>query len=434
MILRRSLVARNLHSSWWPYVLRADSTAMLGQPKRVRLLSSLTPIAKILLAITAVLTPLGFYESIVRAGSPEPQPFGYVQDTSGLGLGTMPRPDLGPNRFCGGYPFWACPGAKVNVSESEWTEDTIWESYNLSIPQKVREIFSSGRELFGPSVSSIFDIQWRNYDTIITPRLNNGSKYLVGDYRQHATLLLNDKIEAVEGLIVDTRTGGIGFRNHTIPLENLRYGASWSEDILFVIPETQCVDTNLTIDFATDPERKIITKHNPMLTDRGGFTNIDRNYVWWGTKDFGDDTQSNLDLRARAFKGAWLNNGLTMQYMNVTGGALRNASRFQYIDSFLGKPFPIFNPNDTTSPLFDPKAIHSKHGYGYYLPYVDYRDMPSRVKSSIYKNPFNVTRDDFDIASKFVPEFKFFFFPEGRNVNWPKVCCAEDKVEGTKPT
>ncbi|RTE68981.1 hypothetical protein BHE90_016640 [Fusarium euwallaceae] len=124
LFLSRSVVSRNLHSSYWPAILRSNPTASAGQHKRVELLVWLTPIAKILLALAAILTSLGLYDSIVLRREPEPQSFHYAQDTSVLDFGTMPRLNFAINRRCGGYPFWACPGNKVNVSESEWTEDT----------------------------------------------------------------------------------------------------------------------------------------------------------------------------------------------------------------------------------------------------------------------------------------------------------------------
>lgn len=68
-------------------------------------------------------------------------------------------------------------------------------------------------------------------------------------------VLLDDKIEVVEGLIVDTRVGNasIGFRNHTLPQTN-GIGAVWMEvalvhfanrqNILFVEPQTKCIGTS----------------------------------------------------------------------------------------------------------------------------------------------------------------------------------------------
>jgi hypothetical protein len=56
----------------------------------------------------------------------------------------------------------------------------------------------------------------------------------------------NNDIVLVEGLVVDTRDGGgVGFRNHSVPVEASN-GATWTEDLLWVRPVTSCVNTNLT--------------------------------------------------------------------------------------------------------------------------------------------------------------------------------------------
>ena len=49
----------------------------------------------------------------------------------------------------------------------------------------------------------------------------------MGDYRQLTIVLLNDNLAVVEGLVVVTTNGGIGFRNYTVPAEDLEYGAYW---------------------------------------------------------------------------------------------------------------------------------------------------------------------------------------------------------------
>lgn len=52
----------------------------------------------------------------------------------------------------------------------------------------------------------------------------------------------------LEGLIVDTKLDGIGFRKHGIPSMN-HFGYVWTEDLLWVQPETSYVNTNLALDF-----------------------------------------------------------------------------------------------------------------------------------------------------------------------------------------
>jgi hypothetical protein len=92
------------------------------------------------------------------------------------------------------------------------------------------------------------------------------------------SLILNNDTEAVEGLVVDTKQGGIGFRNHTIPMD-FKHGATWTEDLLFVEPETVCININLTIDYTI--KRNDTGTYNigdVLLTDRGGFANLVRQF------------------------------------------------------------------------------------------------------------------------------------------------------------
>jgi hypothetical protein len=238
--------------------------------------------------------------------------------------------------------------------------------------------------------------------------INNGSDFLIGDYRQLTSLLLNDKIEAVEGLIVDTHNGGIGFRNHSIPVGALAYGAEWTEDILFIQPETQCVDTNLTFDFLLPNVSGLsyTSMDAPSLTDRGGFKNIDRNYEWWHLEDLGNNTQETLDLRERAYKAAWLNNGLTMLFMNVTGDTIGLGDRFSYIDSFIGKQFPLIDIRsdyNSSSYSINFKAIETTPIFGHYLSTLlpdTYRVTKPISNISLYKNPYNVTVESFSKPCK----------------------------------
>jgi hypothetical protein len=73
----------------------------------------------------------------------------------------------------------------------------------------------------------------------------------VGDYRPVSSITLENAIKLVEGLVVDTKTGGIGFRNHMIPV-GLNHGATWMEDLLFIEPQSSCVKLILSIDFTVN--------------------------------------------------------------------------------------------------------------------------------------------------------------------------------------
>lgn len=72
------------------------------------------------------------------------------------------------------------------------------------------------------------------------------------------------------------KSGGVGFRNHSAPPFQ-PFGSTWTEDVLFIQPVTQCVDTNLTLDFSiskNDSEGDYSGISQMVLTERGGFVNF----------------------------------------------------------------------------------------------------------------------------------------------------------------
>jgi len=90
---------------------------------------------------------------------------------------------------------------------------------NISVPDRLRQLFTKNESGFGNTIACAFDIQPRNYelmsfDSILNASLFPGSVPMAMEY-----IFLDDKIEAIEGLIVDTRVGNasVGFRNHTLP-------------------------------------------------------------------------------------------------------------------------------------------------------------------------------------------------------------------------
>jgi hypothetical protein len=121
---------------------------------------------------------------------------------------------------------------------------------------------------------------------------------LDAEFRNLETMTANDAVEAIEGLIVDTKQGGIGFRNHSAPLPN-KLGYGWSEDLLWVQPETRCVNTNLTYSY-TLFERSI----DAHITDPGGFVNLDHEYPRTRTRV----PQSDFNLYDSAYKATWVSN------------------------------------------------------------------------------------------------------------------------------
>lgn len=269
--------------------------------------------------------------------------------------------------------------------------------YNITIPQVLTDIYSSGTN-DNTTISSFFDIQWRRYRLTRDQsyeHINNESAYLVSSFRDLQTLALNNAIEPVEGLVVDTVSGGIGLRNHTVP-RGFQHGVTWREDLLFLEPETVCVDTNLTVDFtvALTPNAGFGTEGTIVdqiwLTDRGGFVNINHTFPLFDTSD----TQSNADLLGRAYKAAWLNNVNTMLYFNVTtdNNATLGLKAFSYLNSTIDKTFTLPLQSDGLS---DPTFLKMTSSFG------DYLNLDIIGNRSKVRNPFGITADSFTAASKF---------------------------------
>lgn len=205
---------------------------------RVRLLAWLQPIVLALVAISSIVTPLGLYDKI----SPNDEAktlFAYAPDVSAFGRATHERSEYKSLRVC--YEFGtgptSCPGAPLVDNEKENTTENyrVW-------PSSV-ELFTSGE--VAPTVANIFDIEWRSY--LIAKRWNSFltdlpsmKGFAQGFYTHLTNLITHETVEAVEGLLVDTKIGRIGFRNHTAPVD-VGLGVEWTEDILFFEPETRCV-------------------------------------------------------------------------------------------------------------------------------------------------------------------------------------------------
>jgi hypothetical protein len=376
----------------------------------------------VLIAVAAIVTPLGLYEGIEPGGDPAPQTFHYIQDLSTFGFGTPPRTnETGVwARICGFNLPYVCPNSPNKLFEFEnvtgryiSTGDDGW--YDSRIPQRVVEVFDSGLVNFGPSVSGPWDIQYRSYsksaldtDGKGIPIDNGTTPYTKGEFRPLSSLILSDDIVPIEGLIVDMKNGGIGFRNHSAPTWQ-PYGSTWTEDILFIEPETVCVNTNLTLDFkvpANTTENlgagSWSSVFGLVLTDHGGFVNLNQTYPFWVP----GDTQADPMMWYRAYKAAWLSNALTMAWMNVTNIAndTTGVKAFSYLNSTLGKRFPLHYPDGSTATSYNsirPSALDITTTWGEYLDRTDEGrsnisslsnttyDFPS--KEPIYANPFNIS-------------------------------------------
>lgn len=328
------MAARLIQSSFWPSILRSDYSLSHGVRKRVLTLSWTAAVGSILLIVVGISTPLGLSEQLQLA---EDQVVSWIpiSDPGPMGSGTPDRTTYKYSRLCGvGVPL-NCPGVDGgyhtwdNISDAgtrnEWIKS--YTTFNkskhivdLKIPQNVTEVFTSVTE--NTTVSSIFDIQYRSYQHKTTAYtsteypLQNNSLYTVGFLRTLQSLILNNKVELVEGLVVDTINGGVGFRNHTVP-NPVELGSTWQEDLLWIEPVTECVDTNLTIDF----ERLLYTTDNPreeqsFLVDNGGIVNLSDDYPFIDQ----NDTQNDPQLHATAYRAAAFNNALAGAFYNLTVG------------------------------------------------------------------------------------------------------------------
>lgn len=415
----RSVISRFFHGSIWPLLLRTDSAATLASCKRVLFVSFFKTFMLVLIAVTAIVTPLGLYEGIVAEQAEDHAAFHYIPDTSPMGYGTPPRTNMTFSRLCGWLGWILCPNDNnratiTNVSTGSMTINYTTKWYDSSIPQKVIDVFQSGVRDLGETVSGPFDIQYRTYiKTTVDdrkrangPSVDNGTARTVGMYQPLSSLVLSDAILPVEGLVVDMKSGGIGFRNHSAP-QFRPFGSTWSEDLLFVVPDTVCVDTNITLDFqiaATESEARLgRTMYKPELVDRGGYINLNTTCPFWTY----EDPQVNPNLYFRAYRGAWLQNAFSMIYMNVTSktNASLGTKAFAYKNTAFGKSFPLYYPNLETAirTTAKPNSISFAPSWGYFLEGTEGKSNYSASLNKtynftsndpIYSNPFNIVRQN----------------------------------------
>lgn len=222
-------------------------------------------------------------------------------------------------------------------------------TYNITIPQSQRDLYSGGVSKFSKSVSNFFDIKSRQYAWRTQQGKNNDKPYPVDTWRMLRSIVLDEKLEAVEGLVVDMINGGIGFRNHSVPM-HVSQGAEWTEDLLWMEPFTECVDTNLTLEYTIPdpPSLSYTNMQNISLIDNGGFSNLIQQYPYLKM----DDNQNNPKLRDRAYKAAWLVNVYAALIFNVTRPS---PHAFGYLNSELGKKFPLA---DGSNPGASPAGVY----------------------------------------------------------------------------
>lgn len=385
----RTVAAKILQSSHWTTILRADSVRPHAVRTPVFLASLAIPLATVLIAIASVVTPIGLYDVLEISGQ-EVGNFSYVRDSSAYFYGTSPRRGYNFSRQCS-YRLNPAPCPFTNGTLVFSLGDTITWDYpddlSMDIPPVLRKLYSSGTHGIGTTVSNFFDIEWRQLtmkddDVQI---VNRGSPFAVNMFRQVDSVALEDSVKLIEGLVVDTQTGGVGFRNHTVPQPADR-NVTWQEDLLFIEPVTTCVDTNLTFDYTESRGNFSSGSTGPVdyrLTDRGGFANLKRDDLNRTYPYYDNNPQANPDLWNRAHLAAQINNFYTMLYLNVTnaGNSTTGVKSFQYLNSTIGKSFPVWVNGPTNY-----RAATFSNEYGGYL-------FGTGTGGNLkYPNPFNVTK------------------------------------------
>lgn len=267
----------------------------MGVQRHVLVLSNILALGTVLLLAASIVTPLGLRDVYRLKHIPSAR-FEYSIDRSAFGdLATVAMESRGQyiaSRECSN-PSMECPGRN---------------SSNRGIPGNLTEIFTSAHGLYGSGVANIFDIQPRSFHL---QRIDNQPTVL-GDFRFLETLIQDGRIKLIEGLIVDTEMGGIGFRNHSMP-GDIPLGAEWEETLLWMEPSTACVNNNLTILFEADGTS---VNGSPLLSDKGGFMDV------LGTPlpppPTLNTSRTDPSLHQRAYTGAY--------YLNIAIADLMNMS------------------------------------------------------------------------------------------------------------
>ncbi|KAJ2958317.1 hypothetical protein NQZ79_g6085 [Umbelopsis isabellina] len=331
-----SVFVRILHYSSWPTILSTDASSTSHTEKPVKRIDMLSNIIMILVTITGVITPLGLIPVVSQV--PVDLSLHLLPDLQPLSLAITNRSLYVEERQCLStlqLSVAACPGRTLtNV-----TGQPILQT-DLTIPQNISDTFTSTNH------TSPFDLQYRRY-IMSTNDMNSTHLHPVPDITISDSVLLSNSLFAVEGLIIDTtESPGVGIGNLQVPY--LPHGATWSQEMLWIEPETACVDLGFTVNFKL-PDTAFIgrfdSNKNISLTDQGGFSKFN-----FSSPDYGWNGQQ-ITMEDRAHRLAFLSNKYIMEEYNISTKT-----------SYVGKNWPISSQSSMT-PMqigsFDPSFISS---------------------------------------------------------------------------
>ncbi|OQV00956.1 hypothetical protein CLAIMM_06385 [Cladophialophora immunda] len=223
----------------------------------------------------------------------------------------------GVNRRCGWQKWMDCPHSIYDDAavRNQYINHTV---INSTIPDVTREIFTSGTRT--GTVANPLDIQFRAYNLVNNMYVDNNATRAVGRLEVLPSMILNPGYHLVNGLILDAVKGGVGIRNHTVP-GGLELGATWTEDILWVLPETRCTNTNLSLHFSVNGNASnSMSGDDGYLRDDGGFSDISPEVPSprWNDGSAWKDLGSTPPLKRNADILAWWNNQFVAQVLNLT--------------------------------------------------------------------------------------------------------------------
>jgi hypothetical protein len=329
-----SSISHLMQSSWWVLLLQSDASAgnFFGKVIRWRVfgISTLVSFVTICLIVAGFLTPKPLYEKIVASNGLHDVDFAFVSGRCGLSLAgnrlTVADPSyygratLEPqsiNRRCGWNLFIDCPYSIYDDAtiRTKYVNHTV---VNSTVPTITRELFISGTGT--GTVANLFDIQFRAYNLAKSDYVDNNATRAIGRLEVLPSMILNGGYQIVNGLIIDAFHGGIGIRNHTVP-KGTELGAVWTEDILWIIPESRCTDTNLSLHFSVnDIAGSSYRGKNGFLRDDGGLSRIGSQVPQpqWNKGQEWKKVSATPDLKRNADILAWWNNQFVAQALNIT--------------------------------------------------------------------------------------------------------------------
>jgi hypothetical protein len=364
----------------------------------------MVPLIALLISLAGVITPLGLYEQDENASESTSATFQYVKDTSTFLQGTSPRDNKTFTRTCNYSPTCLAPcpyTSDVTIVSSDGLQSNCTTLYgtNTTVPNILHDIYMSGTKKRRTTISNYFDIQWRQLTTQYNKNYNNGTPIAVGVFRPLESFALREDVRPVEGLIVDSKNGGVGLRNHTLPVGHTR-GATWTEDLLFLEPETECVNLNVSIDFEISTSSKTssgIAVTKLFMTDHGGFVHINKT----NPEHDAENSDNKPDLKTRAYKAAWYTNGINMLFMNISDPTdkTKGVKAFDRIDSKVGQKWKL-----PITEIYHTKyqSLEFLNDFGIMMG-VDKTSSNLSRTEQIYDNPYEITTADYDAASEFPP-------------------------------